>query len=296
MYFIVVRYSGPDHDISTYYDMMSSANMSIYFFKEPIFWLGSRYLYLYINDHETVLLCFDTVSILAVIRATKNFGLPKYFIFLWFLFFAVLMGYQNVYRQFLSICFFFLSASYAYNSKLYKAAILFLISILSHNVAALFLPILIILTDFRIFKKYKNILVLLCASSVLVLLPFVVSSKSNNNTGNMGSEIYLICLALIFLYLVLINKLKLTGISSKFFIIQIYNLILLCNAILLMGSAQSKRVGMFSLCISLFCLILISEQKMYRYRAFFLLKVLIIIMPSLVFSSSFDMLLTTNNQ
>ena len=102
IYSIITRFSGFDIDINTYASALKSELFSLYYLKEPVYWLSSRYLYKITQSPEVTFIIYDVISFMLVLKARKNIGLPQYFTYLFLLFFPAVMGINNVYRQYLS--------------------------------------------------------------------------------------------------------------------------------------------------------------------------------------------------
>ncbi|MFV0432055.1 MAG: EpsG family protein [Alphaproteobacteria bacterium] len=140
-YSIITRYAGLDIDMKTYAEALKYDFISLYYLAEPVYWLSSRYVYKILQSEELTFIFYDVLSFLLVLKARKRMEFPQYFPYLFLLFFPAVMGFNNVYRQYLSysIYLFFMSLVIT-NAKFMKKSIWLLIAILTHNVAALFSP------------------------------------------------------------------------------------------------------------------------------------------------------------
>ncbi|MGY3727794.1 MULTISPECIES: EpsG family protein [Cobetia] len=288
----VMRYSGFDIDMNVYVSTLETNVISMYYLKEPIYWVISRYLYDLLGSPEVTFMVYDFLSFIAVLKARENIKLPQYFPFLFFLFFPSVMGINNVYRQYLSCCFFvyFMSLMYieaGYLKRIYSLAFAFL----THNVAALFSPFLHAGTN----RRNISYLTIFFYMAVLVLLPFSLDTKSSSDTGELGVSIYIVALFSFFMFYILSYRLKFDC-NSK--MVLHYFLFILCIMLLsaaLMGGNQSKRVGMYSLAL---CLVFVVQAIEDNYKQVKITRATIytiLILPTVVFPSSLYMLTTGIN-
>lgn len=291
-YSIVVRYSGFDVDMNEYVKYLESSNLSFYYLKEPFYWIGSRYLFSLLKSPELVFFLYDMACFIAILLAQEKLKLPKYTIFLVLLFFPSVMGMQNVYRQFISTCFLLAALAYLQVGLNRKSIFLFILSGLSQNVGFLFLPLYFV---FNLKKKKVSTKLLLSGSTVLFLLPFILTSKSNSDTGVLGVEVYIFIQLLILLFYVSVCSGVMNSIYAKYIYIQCYLISLVTISAIFMGNAQSKRVGMISLLLSLIPLITIVELKFKNIVTVRVLLIFIITLTTLVFNSSLSMLQTSLN-
>lgn len=290
LYSIITRYSGFDIDMNTYAYSLEIDSLSLYYLKEPVYWISSRYVYDITNSPELTFIFYDLISFLFILKLRSNFKLPQYFPYLLILFFPFIMGFNNVYRQYLSYCFFlyFFSLNFIAINLINKWFFL-LVAIFTHNMAALFAPLAFIVNK----KNRLSYKAILSGIAVFALLPFALGTKSESDSGEVNAGVYLIFLLMIFLFYLVSYRFKLKDLDKKLFYIFIYNIPLLSLSILLMGSAQSKRVGMFCLVISIIPLVKAIEENYKQKIALRILVFIGLILPTLIFPSSLNMLLTS---
>ncbi|WP_256383792.1 EpsG family protein [Photobacterium toruni] len=288
IYSIVVRYSGFDIDMREYNNALKYDYYSMYYLREPIYWFLSRYIYSLTKSSEITFIFFDVVSFVLVLKSRENLKLPQYYPYLFLLFFPTVMGINNVYRQYLAMTFFiyFISLLMTNTSNI-KALLVFFISALTHNMAALFFPIY-----FLINKKNKKIITLLSGLLILIILPFVLGTKSDSDTGTLGIWVYIFVMLIMFIFLILSFRYKLDRESQVFYYYSIYLLILVSFSGILMGSGQSKRIGMFSLVIMLIPIVKAIELNYIQKKLVRFFIYIMLILPTVLFSSSLNMLLT----
>ena len=120
--------------------------------REPLFWFLGRFVYSIVNDRNITFFILN--SMLAVVLykgftsnlnwiSKKNDDTVGYVLFGYLLFFPFLVGMHALYRQFFSMALFICAVGYAGNHKLFKASVLFLFSVLFHNMAILFTPLFV---------------------------------------------------------------------------------------------------------------------------------------------------------
>jgi hypothetical protein len=67
IYSIITRYSGFDIDMNTYSETLESSNLSVYYLKEPVYWITSQYLYKLTESPEITFIIYDLVSFILII-------------------------------------------------------------------------------------------------------------------------------------------------------------------------------------------------------------------------------------
>lgn len=290
IYSFITRFSGYDLDINVYANSLSYSSLNTYFLREPVFWITSRYVYKILKSTELTFMFYDFISFIVILKVRSNLKFPQYFPYLLLLFFPFIMGLNNVYRQYLSYCFilYFLSLQFT-NSNQFKKWFYLIVSIFTHNASAVFTPLAFIIND----EKRLSYKALISSLGVIILLPFVLDSKSNMDTGEVAAGLYIVFLLIIFIFYLASYKFKLSNTNKKFTYMFIYMSLLLTISTLLMGSGQSKRIGMYCLVISLIPLVSTIETK-YKHKPLVrVITFIILILPTLVFSSSLQMLLTS---
>lgn len=288
-----VRLSGFDADMGNYEQYLSYNSFSIYYLKEPIYWLGSRVLYDLTDSAEFVFIFYDIIFFILIIVVRTKLQLPKYFPFLLVLFFPTVLGMQNVFRQFIASGFLLLLFSQVIASqKLSLRCMTFLFAGLSHNVSFLFLPLMFLNV------KNRKVPPLFLASSlaILALLPIAAGSKSNSVTGDVPAYIYVLIFSLMIMGYALIFKCKFKvrpPIYTQFLYLFLFCYVLLIEGMLLLGSAQSKRLGMFALFL---CIIPLTMSVEIRFKQKILIRILFIVIltaPTLLFKNALSLLQTT---
>ncbi|HAS6064096.1 TPA: hypothetical protein I7135_18210 [Vibrio vulnificus] len=278
IYSSVSRYSGFDVDILEYSYAMHSDKMTIYYLKEPVFWLGSRFFFSVFQSEEAVFILYDMFCFFMVLKSLELVKQPKYIAVFMFIFFPSVMGLQNVYRQFIAVSF-LLSSILLCNSKPKSSWLMFCFAVLSQNSAAIFLPLLL-------HFKSKKYLSYISSIFVLALLPIAIGTKSTSDTGTLGPEVYIIALSFLFVFsflLVYFSREK-----RYYFILfpYAYLFLLVTEAMLLMGTGQSKRVGMMSLLLYLLVFVGLIEKIKNIKHGFRFVLFFVCVLPTFIFSST----------
>ncbi|MFP3354170.1 hypothetical protein R0K04_22720, partial [Pseudoalteromonas sp. SIMBA_153] len=77
----VIRYTAFDDDINTYADAMSSSSLAFYYLREPVVWIGQRFLFDLIGSQALVFIIFDFIALILLYKAFANYDLPQYAFF-----------------------------------------------------------------------------------------------------------------------------------------------------------------------------------------------------------------------
>lgn len=278
---VAVRVSGFDEDMSIYVEAMQSPGFSLYYLTEPIVWYSLAGLYALVENEYLALTIMDAVGFLLLYRAMKNLECPPYTYFSFFLFFPVVMGFQNIYRQYTATILFLFASSFVSRRRILACAA-FLASLLAHNSAAVFLPVF--LQQSRI--KGVSYLSFGVAVGVIILLPVAAGYKSGASTGTGDfSILYVIVSGLILLLLIVTNKFFVPEhdkwLTSTLALICLLEL----AATLTLVSGAAERVGLFGLTVSFLLISTVVDQRFRQYRVARLLLLSLSVTPTIAFSS-----------
>ena len=236
-----------DVDINTYANLMSSSSLSIYYLKEPVVWLGQRYVFGLTQDAFTVFVIYDVILGVLLYKALINFNVPQYVFFSILVFFPFVLGMQNVYRQWVASILFLYSFSFIWNERVYfKAYSFFALSFLAHNVAAVFLPLLLV----RKRKAFGKLFWLLSFVVPFIGIYLGAATKSSSDTGFDLSAAYLILLFFFICLVLLLDKGVFRIIRNFEYRLLLSLFVLSTSATLLLSSTGGERVSMFSLMIA----------------------------------------------
>ena len=86
-------------DIGVYAKSMTYEVINFYYYREPIIWFSQRLLYQLTGSTYLTFIITDLILGYLLFLALKNFRLPRYSFFSILVFFPVILGMQNVYRQ-----------------------------------------------------------------------------------------------------------------------------------------------------------------------------------------------------
>ena len=297
VWFFIVRISGFDIDINTYAGYLDNTTSllfinSSYFLREFVFlgiFMGGHFL---LQDSFLTFLSIDLLVLFFFIRTIINFKLPFYSFFLLLCFFPNLMGYENVYRQYIATILSLYAISLAYRNSLierkeFRSYIFIIIAGFCHNVAFLFFPLLFFLK-----KKFK--LGIFLSFIIYIALPILSSSKSEGETGDVPVEFFLVVTSLLYIFYLIINSFKLHK-ANTYFLSFIF--ILITESIIALTGVASKRIIMFALNIILIFIIISLQNSNFNlksYRLIVFLLCLSMLTPTFLSNSAFQMLLTAN--
>ena len=248
-----------DYDINTYALSMEYSSLSLYYIKEPVIWLGQRLLFNITDSSYLTFILTDISAGVILYRALKIFSLPQYSYFSFLTFFPFIMGFQNIYRQWFAsiIMIYLISLIVQYDNKRLKKYFIFAISILTHNVSAIFLPFL--------FLKPKNTLskiFLLLALIIAVLgVKYGLDTKSSRNTGGNLAFAYLSLFLVIVIILIIIDFFKITLEARWHYIFIVVGLILSTTGIIFGGSSAAERISIYLLMLMYPLLIVKIEER-----------------------------------
>jgi hypothetical protein len=288
LYSIVVRYSGFDIDMIIYASAIESDSYSIYYLKEPVYWLSSRILFDLYDSPELVFITFDLFILFICYSAFNRLRLPFYAFLLFVVFFPTLMGMQNIYRQFIATGFLISSFSFAYVGEKRKSIFVFLLAGFTQNVAFMFLPVIISLFG----KRYK-ILSISSALVIFILLPLAAMTKSSSSSNGVGIELYLFFVTILSFFHYLSLPRKFTEGISEFSKSIVFMFILTFVCAIFLGEAQSKRVAMMTLIFLLIPSIMAIESRYDKKYILVTSFILLACLPTFLSSSTLDMLKTT---
>lgn len=159
------------------YDMLVYSNYidagvfkaELYYLKEFIFW-GMLFLMSFFFPAELVFLSIDYFLIFLLLNSFKNLNIPLKYLLPFFLFFPVVLGFENIYRSFIAVV--VLIYAFSINHKmLIKKLFLILISIFIHNAAIIFAPLLFFTNDRR--NRIFKIVSVIVACSFYIIFEYL---------------------------------------------------------------------------------------------------------------------------
>ena len=255
---ILIIRSEFDSDIATYAAAMTGSTMSLYYLKEPVIWVGQRYIFSFVQDPYLVFVITDLLTGAILFQALKNFKLPQYAFFSFLIFFPTILGMQNIYRQWVATVLLLYSFSLITIDNNSKGKYLaFTLSVLSHNAAAIFVPILFINEE-----RAKGRL--LWYTTCIIAVYGIKLGAEHKSSANTGSDLTFVYLTLIMFFIFLIPVLD-HGTVRKLrkFEYKLLSLLLILSScsILFLSSAGAERVSMMCLMIAYPILVLLFENR-----------------------------------
>ena len=244
--FVVIVRRNFDVDIGTYAREMESINFSFYYITEPVVWLGQSHLYALTENPYLVFIFFDFMVALFLYFALANFNSPKWAFFSVLLFFPVVLGMQNIYRQWVASVIFLYSFSLFWTDRagVRSYGALFA-SILTHNSAAIFLPAL--------FSRLSGAKYLFFFGVLILSFFAIFFGKDFKSTANTGADLefaYLILFGFLLATTVLLDRAKIKISRLREYRLFATLFLLVGCGVLSLSSAIAERLAMFSLIIA----------------------------------------------
>jgi hypothetical protein len=195
------------------YNMQLDGNLVSYHYREPIFWLGTQFLYKIIGNPGLVFVVTDIILFLTFYKSVSllktffskpiKFENLKYLYFGAFLVYPYLTGMHNHYRQILAVCFSMCAVGLV-DKDLRKAYFFFIVSILIHNAAAMLFPIFMLIQQKR--YLFFNFIFLSALSVIMILfLPSDISYEIKRRITDISTRSYSDTRTEIYLYLLLFS-------------------------------------------------------------------------------------------
>ncbi|MEK5741551.1 EpsG family protein [Acinetobacter variabilis] len=286
---IVSRFSDYGVDFLVYRDSLyipiSIMIDNFYYVKEFLYWFFSRSIFVLTSSEAFTFIIIDMLflSFLAYILYKKNVSLLFGFLFL--LFFCSILGFLNVYRQFLATILIFCFSCLLIETGYIKRSFVFLLSLFLHNVAILFFPLIFLGSK----KNKVNTLYFIFSSLVVMALTILFSDTKSqtDSAGVFGSNIFLFILFVLFLIILLLDKFRISQKNINKYIVCIYVLILSLFSSVLMGEAQVKRIAMIGLIFYLYYIYMSIDSTFLKYERIFLKLILVffVLFPFFISSS-----------
>lgn len=283
---IIARSNSIQQDLIVYSETMTynwDFYKSLYVLREPIYWITSKVLYDFFKEPISVFIVWDALvfSLLTYISYKKD--IKPYFILVFILFFPNVMGFLNVYRQYISTVFLFLAFLIVYESHV-KSKIFYLASFLSHNVGAIFLPLIFVRKKF-----FQSKFILASLTSILAMI-FLSSSKSEMDTGETSPLLFFAVVCIGMLIFLSLNKLILYRKNIDLYYINMHCIFVSMFSVLFLSGAPAKRISMIALIFLLYSIYWFIEDNKKNILIFRFSFIFIAIVPTFIFPSVFNML------
>lgn len=283
----VIRFQPFENDFLAYSSFLSGKSFSIdnfYYTREVVYWGGTYLIYNIFGNESYTFIFVDMLFFLIFTVFCYVKKLPVYLLLVYFLIFPSVLGLLNVYRQFLAttlITIFVFS-----NVGWFKKMLIFIVSFFIHNVSFIFYSFILLYM-----KKYFYAILFFVFSMVITY--FSYSGKSDSDTGSFNPIIYVFFIGVIFFLYLFVVKFKIYKDKLSETYGYLFSLIFLCFSIVLMGSGQSKRIGMILFVISFVQFVLHYECLIKNPRALLVLRYIVVFfagLSSLLLPASFEML------
>lgn len=258
---------------------------NFYYLKEPIVWYGQRILYAIVQSSKLVFFISDLLIGIVLFSALKIFKLPQYIYFSILLFFPFITGMQNIYRQFYSSIFFLYTLANIWEGKaIFKIYGSFLLSFLSHNIAAIFLPIIFIKSK-RFAGKINFLLAFIIGSGGLFFASYTRTATSTDSGGEFGiAYIFLIISFSILILIVDKGIIKNSRRNDHKLIITLASISII--SLFTLGDSGSERISIFCLLIIYPLLAKIIEEKVHQKIVPRIAFTIMGFAPALIFAST----------
>ena len=269
-----------ENDFISYNSALKTNSLQFYYIREPVVWLGQRYFFSILQSAYWTFVAFDLIIALVLYKALQRIDLPQYAYFSFLAFFPFVMGFNNIYRQWVASIF-FLYAFTLIRDRTSWAWLWYFLSILSHNVAGVFIGLLFV-NHTSFFKKTVFIFLLLLTP---VLISFGGASKAGTKTGASLELAYLALIIAILIFYAASDKLKIKFADIKDYKFLWVVLYISGVATLFLSSGIAERVSIFSLMLIYPYLVLKIEtnfKQKYFLRLIFAISGLL---PLFLFSS-----------
>jgi hypothetical protein len=276
----------------SYIPAMKSNSISFYYLKEPVYWFTSRFLYNLIPVHQIVFIIIDLFCFSLLLYVQSVMRLPRYFPFLFLGFFPVVLGMQNVYRQFIASFFLLVTLASALEGLKYKKYLSFILALLSHSSSILLLPLLFIRMNKA--NSYKVVGVMFYAAVMIVLLLVIIKlNEKQFETGAVSAFAYTVVTLVVYSFYVfsmkVITKEKLVD-----FIIVTYVSVMIVVVTIIASGGVAKRIGMVGLSVLIIFIVRVLEDK-YKNKIFMrILLIISIYSVALIFPVTRTMLMGVN--
>jgi len=275
----IVRTSGLESDMVDYAILMKVDYMTPYYLREPLVWFSHRYIYTILNDEILTIIVTDIVSFILLYKAIKlqtnyfsrdRFGEivkvinVRYAYFSLFLFYPYLVGFQVTYRQYFAEIIILCAIGYMQNNKISKGFFLFLLAVLSHNVAFFSLPIIIFFSKIKFYKIIS--IAALLISPIIMWMSITIENdihikKSNIYIGENIDELYIALFAFIFFIFVAANLINKHKKDIAFIVYGFVTVFMATSTSIILSSGTSERFAIFFLALIYIPIVIFVELR-----------------------------------
>lgn len=297
---VVVRTNGFDSDITDYALLMKETVWTPYYLREPFGWLLLRSVYSILQSKLLTFIFIDFVFFILLykgIRLQTQITFNKqttslfesvnirYLYFSVFLFFPFMYGFQVIYRQYMATILFICAFGYASNKKMLTSFFFFILSMLTHNVSVIFLPLILYISNI---KALKFISYLVAATTPIILYIAVNFKsdyhvvKSNFEIGETIDLIYVLIFFSLSLTLITLTTTVKNRLSNNLIIISMLLFYTSTSIMMILASSSAERFGFFMLAI-IYPLTAIYFESIFKEKVFVRIAYILLQTPPLLF-------------
>lgn len=299
MGFSVVVRANPQIDIIEYYDSIGVPLEQVLHrssrVRELSFWGLSSVLYSLLGSARLVFHVWDAMVFLIILSVRRRLSLGWYFVPFFFVAFPSVLGFQNIYRQFLATLLIINAASYCLAAKKQKhwvlSCLFFLLfaGTVHWSSAALFPIVLFLLFSERGWRRVNWLLLLI----VFLLLPFFLRVEEVSNSGLDLTWMY--CLFLVaqlsLLAVVRGSSGKETSSSGALRFVLLYvSYIAIVGFVRLRGDLFYERLMLYFISVVPVLTLWQIHTKAALQRALLLFILLLLSLPSFLFRATYAMM------
>ncbi len=215
-----------------------------YFGREFVYYRILRF-FTSLMSFKYALVIFDLFVLFVVYRVFTSLRVPLVYWYSFFTCFIIILGYQNIHRQFIASMVFMLLIAFvvlrSYKNKSIQTKFLALVAPFVHNIAAIGL----ILIFPKILKKIRVLVIPIIACLGYYAINFLSSTKSMQESGFNFAHFLFIFFNLSLLGYIIKNKNNLNVDKVLLWVIYIYASTLFAISLFVLPGAGQERVGYF---------------------------------------------------
>lgn len=263
IYAMHVTVFSPGSDLEKYAGLFQSQTLflDLRYLREMFFFGSASLIYQISQSTTTTFVVLDVIFGALLLKSfeLRQRSMPSvrhshsaYLLFAYLLFFPIVIGYENTYRQVLSVILFFLALGFISNNRKYIGSLIFLCSFLTHNVAGLFLPVILI--SYK--KRMYNILAfigIICMPIVIYMSQIGDNELLNREFVNYGATLSVTFLVVFSVILFLAMYLNIKSIDREsFYSIAAISIIYLLVFVMVESNLHRERVALFGFALIYF--------------------------------------------
>lgn len=288
LYVFLLRQGGFQGDFQVYLEELRSGWLSVYYLREPLFWVGSKLLFSYLGSERVVIFFYDFLFCFVLYKAVKKVSDVNVF-FILLISFPVFLGLENVYRQVLGFPFSFLFIFYCVRARLLYSVFYLLLASLFHNSYIVLAPMLVFCIP-RISIGIRLLVVLLsfgCAAIFMMYWGFSVDMIEKSSAQSTGLNLEFLYAIIIFLLSSFSVPFFLKRFSDKWILASVIINLMYFISMTLLGSSQSERIGMILLLALFYLYFCLADSTLKRRDYIMKLQMFFILaIPVFLFSST----------